>query len=60
MARHYPDLGIASDWLKQISHTVQPIRSTTQIWLVTLTTHHQYGISYILWGNQGFISGSLR
>ena len=60
MARHYPDLGIASDWLKQISHTAQPIRSATQIWLVTLTTHHQYGIFDILWGNQGFISGSLR
>ena len=35
MAHHYPDLGIASDWLKQICHTAQPIRSTTQIWLVT-------------------------
>ena len=24
MTRHYPDLGSASDWLKQISHTAQP------------------------------------
>ena len=24
MMRHYPDLGSASDWLKQISHTAQP------------------------------------
>ena len=31
MTRHYPDLGIASDWLNQISHTARPIRSTTQI-----------------------------
>ena len=27
MTRHYPDLGSASDWLKQISHAVWPIRS---------------------------------
>ena len=27
MTRHYPDLGSASDWLKQISHVVWPIRS---------------------------------
>ena len=35
----------ASDRLKQISHAVQPIRSTTQIWVVT---RHQYGISALL------------
>ena len=40
--RQYPDLGSASDWLKQISVTAQPIRSTTLIWVVT---HLQYGIS---------------
>ena len=39
---HYPDLGSVCDWLKQISHVVQPIRSTTQIWVVT---RHQYGLS---------------
>ena len=33
MMHHYPVLGSASDWLKQISHVTQPIRSTTQIWL---------------------------
>ena len=31
----------ASDWLKQIFLVVRPIRSTTQIWVVT---RHQYGI----------------
>ena len=38
----YPDLGSASNWLKQISHASQPIRGTTQIWEATC---HQYGIS---------------
>ena len=43
MTRHYPDLGSASDWLKQISHPApRPLRSTTRIWVVT---GHQYGIS---------------
>ena len=56
MTRHYQDLGSASDWLKKISFAAQPIRSTTQIWIVT---HHQYGIStysrfsdVISWENQ--------
>ena len=31
MTCHYPDLGSASDWLKQTSYTAQPIRSTTHI-----------------------------
>ena len=39
---HYPDLGNAPDWLKQISLVTRPIRSTTQIWVVT---RNQYGIS---------------
>ena len=42
MTRHYPDLGNASDWLKQISQAARPIRSSTQIWVVT---RHQCGIS---------------
>ena len=42
MTRHHPDLGGASDWLNQISQAARPIRSTTQIWVMT---HHQYGIS---------------
>ena len=41
MTRHYSDLSSASDWLNQISHAARPIRSTTQIWVVT---RHQYGI----------------
>ena len=45
MMHHYPDLGSASDWLKQISHTAQPIRGTTKKWLVTC---HQYRISALV------------
>ena len=41
MTRHYPDLDSASDWLKQISHAAPPIKSITQIWVVT---GHQYAI----------------
>ena len=40
MTHLYPDLGSASDWLKQIFH--MEIRSTTLIWVVP---RHQYGIS---------------
>ena len=32
---HYPDLSIASDWLKQISLPTGPIRSITQNQVVT-------------------------
>ena len=45
MMHHYPDLGSASDWLNQISHVARPIRSTTQIWVMTC---HQYGISALI------------
>ena len=45
MTHHYPDLASASDWLNQISHAVCPIRSSTQIWVVT---QHQYGISALI------------
>ena len=45
MTFHYPDLGSAPDWLNQISHAARPIRSTTQIWVVT---RHQYGISALV------------
>ena len=45
MTCHYPDLGSPSDWLNQISHAARPIRSTTQIWVVT---RHQYGISALV------------
>ena len=42
---HCQDLVTASDWLKQISISAQPIRITTQIWIVT---RHQYGISALV------------
>ena len=40
MTHHYPDLGSASDCPR-----AQPIRSTTQIWVVM---RHQYGISALV------------
>jgi len=42
MMRYWPDLGSASDWLKNL---FQPIRGTTQIWVVM---GHQYGISVLV------------
>ena len=54
MTPHYPDLGSASDWLNQISHAARPIRSTTQIWVVT---RHQYGISVLI--SQTLFSGKI-
>ena len=45
MMRHYQDLSSTSDWLKQISLVARPIRSTTQIWVVT---RHQNGISALI------------
>ena len=42
MTHPYPDLGGASDWLKE---NFKPIRSTTQIWVVT---RHQYGITVLI------------
>ena len=45
MTRHHPDLESTFDWLKQISHTARPIKSITQIWVVT---RHQYGISALI------------
>ena len=45
MARHYPDLGSASDWSYRVGNLIQPIRSTTQIWVMT---RHQYGISALV------------
>ena len=43
--RHSQDLGGACDWLNQISHVARPIRSITQILIVT---RHQYGISALV------------
>ena len=41
MTRHYPDLGSASDWSCRVGNSIPPIRSNTQICVVT---RHQYGI----------------
>ena len=35
MMCHYPALGSASDWMKQISLVMRPIRSNTKIWVVS-------------------------
>ena len=45
MTCHYLGLDSVSDWLKQISRAAQPIRITTQIWVVT---RHQHEISVLL------------
>ena len=45
MTRHYPDLGSGSDCLCRVGNLIQPIRSTTQIWVVM---RHQYGISVLV------------
>ena len=45
MMFHYLDLGSDSDWSCHVGNLIQPIRSTTQIWVVT---HHQYGISVLI------------
>ena len=45
MTRHFPDLGCASDWSCRVRNLIQPIRSTTQIWVVT---RHQCGISALV------------
>ena len=45
ITRYYPDLGSVSDWSWRVRNLPQPIRSTTQIWVVT---RHQYGISALV------------
>ena len=45
MTCHNLDLDSASDWLRQICFAARPIKSTTQIWVVT---RHQYGISEVV------------
>ena len=41
MTYHYPDLGSASDWSCCMGNLLQPVRSTTQIWVLMC---HNYGI----------------
>ena len=45
MTCSYPDLESASDWSCRVGNLLQPIRSTTRIWIVT---HHQYGMSALV------------
>ena len=45
ITRYYPDVGSVSDWSWRVRNLPQPIRSTTQIWVVT---RHQYGISALV------------
>ena len=45
MMCHYPDLGSASDWSCHKDNVFQPIRSHTQMRLVTC---HQYGVSVLI------------
>ena len=42
MTCHQPFLGSASDRLCRVGNLFQPVRSTTQIWVMM---HHQYGVS---------------
>ena len=48
------DLGSASDWSCCLGYLLQPIRSTTQIWVVT---RHQYGISVLI-SQMSFLRGN--
>ena len=36
MTRHYTDLGSTSDWSYRVGNLIQQIRSTTQIWVLTI------------------------
>ena len=45
MTRHCLDLGSASDWSFRVGNFFQPIKSTTQI---SVVTRHQYGISALV------------
>ena len=45
MMHHYPDLGSAFDWSCGMGNLIQPIISTSQIWVVM---RHQNGISVLV------------
>ena len=45
ITRYFPDLGSVSDWSWRERNLRQPMRSTTQIWVVM---RHQYGISALV------------
>ena len=58
MTRHYLDLGSASDWSCHVGNLIQPIRRTTQIWVMM---PHQHGISALVYQTslRGETSGSV-
>ena len=49
-----PDLRSASDWSCRVGNLLQPIRGTTQIWVVT---RHQYRISTVV-SQMSFLQGN--
>ena len=51
----YPYLSSASYWSCLVGNLIQPIRSTTQIWVVT---RHLYGISHF-WNFNSGLEGTL-
>ena len=55
MLLRYQDLGSASDWSCPMGNLIQPIRSTTQTWVLT---RHQYGISALV--SQTSFGGETR
>ena len=55
MTCHFPALGSATDWLKQISIAAQPIRSATQLWVVT---RREYGIYALVPQSSFFVQTS--
>ena len=58
MTRHYQDLGSASDWLKKILRAARPIRSATQIWVIT-RRHYRICALVSQTSFRGEISGSV-
>ena len=47
MTSHYSDLGSASDWSFRMGILLQPITSTTQIWVVKcISMEHLAGVFY--------------
>ena len=45
MTRHYPDLSSDSDWYR-VENLLQPMRSTTQIWVVTRHQREIFSLVY--------------
>ena len=53
----YPDLGSASDWSCRVGNLIQPIRGTTQIWVVR--RHQQCRIQTLRYKGGGRLSRPL-